>query len=113
MNNLLAIFRVPLVRVVNDELIVVSKKEGFPDWSKAVVREGFTATGNMGDKRPGIAVVFTGVELNLGDRKIFRNGAASAEDGTLREVADGLWKDVEEWLVTHSPIVLGVDNLGD
>lgn len=56
MNHFLAVFRVPLVRVVADDLTVVFHQSRFPDRGFSIVGQGDATVGDMGNKVPGFAI---------------------------------------------------------
>ena len=66
-DEFLAVERVALVGIVDDELTVVHHEKRFPDGGQTVVRYGFATTRNVRDKLPGVAFVETGVQVDLGD----------------------------------------------
>lgn len=108
MRQLLAMFRVPLIGVVGDELVLVDEEEGFPDGCLAVVGDAAAAGGDAGDEGPGLAGVAGGVDVDLGFAEVGGEGVAGAEDGAFFEGADGAGEDVEEGLVAEAPAVYGV-----
>lgn len=108
MRQLLAVFRVPLIGVVGDELVLVDEEEGFPDGRLAVVGDAAAAGGDAGDEGPGLAGVAGGVDVDLGFAEVGGEGVAGAEDGAFFEGADGAGEDVEEGLVAEAPAVYGV-----
>jgi len=77
------------------------------------VRQSFTTKSNMADELPSVSLIATSVDLNLSLAQIGGNAAAGNQNGTLWVLAKGTRKLIELRLVSQTPVVLSVLDLGN
>jgi hypothetical protein len=78
-----------------------------------MVWQSLTTKSNMADELPGVALITTGINLNESLAEIGGDAATRNEDGALGEFPELAGKLVEKRLVSKTPVVLGVLDLGD
>jgi hypothetical protein len=67
---------------------------------------------DRGNKAPAEAAVFRGVDINLSDAEISWNRVPGEKNGSFGEVSDGLGQDVKSRLISQTPSVLLVGDVG-
>ena len=113
MDDFLVVRRVSLVGEIDDDGVVISHEEWFPDICVRGSRWSAVAGCDVGDERPGLATVVAGIEVELGTGDIWRDGVPCAEDRAGRKGTDGYGEFVQEGLVPQTPAVDCVVYLAD
>jgi hypothetical protein len=112
-NQLLAIERIALVRVEGNQLVIIDHEERLPDRRLAIVGDGAATSSYAGDEFPCVTLVAGRIDINLGHAEIGRDRTSSTQYRAFREAANSLREFVQEWLVTQTPAIDGVGDIGD
>ena len=111
MGELLAVLGVPLVRVVDDQLVLVLEQEGLPDGVGAVGGVGPAARGDVADELPCARLI--GARVQVDARAVVAPAVAGRENGARLEPAQRLLKLHQRRLRAHAPAVHLVGDVGD
>lgn len=111
MGEFLSLLGVPLVRVVDYQLVLVFEEEGFPDRRGAVGRVRTAALGYVADEVPGARLVGAGVQVDA--CAVVAPAVSREENGAGLEPAKRLLQFKQGRLCAHAPAVDLVGDVGD
>lgn len=99
-------FRIPLVRIIADQLAIVHVEEGLPDGFVSI-GDGFGAgtVRNVADELEGFGVVGAGIQLDVRLAEIFWSRNTGQKDRSCWIAAKLLRQSVEVRLVAETPAI--------